>query len=134
MNKSKSLTTLLLFAALCFGASAQPASPPAQQPEHFEKEIKVKATLDYLVFLPQGYDKILSEWQRNGDQFELHVRIPVGVRATVSVPAQNAADVTENERVLDRAPGVHLRTMAGGRAFLEVGSGDYRFRSRLPSK
>jgi predicted peptidase len=62
MNQLNSLTTLLLFAALSLRATAQPASPSAQQPEHFENEIKVKATLDYLLFLPQGYEHSNKKW------------------------------------------------------------------------
>src|SRR5271169_5845328 len=62
MNKFKSLTTLLLFTALSGWAPAQPAPPTAQEPKHFEKEIKVKATLDYLLFLPQGYEQSKKKW------------------------------------------------------------------------
>src|SRR5689334_2673902 len=62
MTKPTSLTSLLLFAALSCVVSAQPASQPAQQPEHFESEIKVKAALDYLLFLPPGYEQSHKKW------------------------------------------------------------------------
>lgn len=62
MNHAKSLTSLLLLGALACTAPAQPASPSPQQSKHFEKEISVKATLDYLLFLPQGYEQSKKKW------------------------------------------------------------------------
>ncbi|HWW02928.1 MAG TPA: prolyl oligopeptidase family serine peptidase [Candidatus Acidoferrum sp.] len=62
MKKSRLLITLVLFSALSGGAAAQPASPSTQQFKHFEEEIKVKGTLDYLLFLPQGYEQSKKKW------------------------------------------------------------------------
>jgi predicted peptidase len=62
MIKSNLLTTLSLLTALALTGLAQPASPPAQQSKHFEKEITIKASLDYLLFLPQGYEKSNKQW------------------------------------------------------------------------
>ena len=62
MNKSNLLTTSLLLAALASNGLAQTASPSAQQSKHFEKVITIKASLDYLLFLPQGYEKSNKQW------------------------------------------------------------------------
>lgn len=62
MNHIKPLTSLLLFGALACAAPAQPASSSPQQSKHFEKDITVKATLDYLLFLPQGYEQSKKKW------------------------------------------------------------------------
>ncbi len=62
MKKSNLLTTLFFLAAPAFTVMAQPASPPVQQAKHFEKDITVKATLDYLLFLPQGYGQSDKKW------------------------------------------------------------------------
>ena len=62
MNKSNLLTTSLLLTALASTGLAQTASPSAQQSKHFEKVITIKASLDYLLFLPQGYEKSNKQW------------------------------------------------------------------------
>lgn len=64
MNNLKPLAVLALFAALTLSAlaQAQPATPSTQQERHFEKDITVKATLDYLLFLPEGYDQSKTNW------------------------------------------------------------------------
>jgi predicted peptidase len=36
--------------------------PGKQVPKHFEKEVKVKVEMDYLLYLPKGYEKGDKEW------------------------------------------------------------------------
>ncbi|HKI37487.1 MAG TPA: serine hydrolase [Gemmataceae bacterium] len=44
-------------------AAAQDKEPAGKQvPKHFEKEVKVKVGLDYLLYLPKGYEKGDKEW------------------------------------------------------------------------
>jgi predicted peptidase len=62
MNKSNLLTILSFLASLISTGLAQTASPSAQQSKHFEKVITIKASLDYLLFLPQGYEKSNKPW------------------------------------------------------------------------
>jgi predicted peptidase len=49
--------TSLLVAGLCHAADA-----PAQQPKHFEKQITITVKLDYLVYLPEGYEQGDKKW------------------------------------------------------------------------
>ncbi|MGD0898937.1 MAG: glycoside hydrolase family 78 protein [Thermoguttaceae bacterium] len=77
---------------------------------------------------------IVSDWKLAGGTFRLTVAVPANTTATVLVPADTAADVTEGGKPLDQADGVKLVRMEGGRAVLAVGSGTYEFVSKLPGK
>src|SRR5262245_10145860 len=56
------MATLLLVLAAGPGAAQQKEAPPRQVEKQFEKEITVKVTLNYLRYLPRGYDKDKKEW------------------------------------------------------------------------
>jgi len=43
-------------------ALADDKSASKQQPKHFEKEVTVRVKLDYLLYLPQGYEKEGKAW------------------------------------------------------------------------
>lgn len=77
---------------------------------------------------------VASAWKIDGKEFHLNVTIPGNAVATVHVPAQAAADVTENGKSLDRVAGVKFLRVADGYVILEVGSGKYEFRSRSLGK
>ena len=81
----------------------------------------VKASL----LSPHG--KIASHWQRQGDRFDWQITVPANTTATVYVPAQDAAGVTESGQAAADAQGVEFLRMEEGRAVFEVGSGDYHF-------
>jgi predicted peptidase len=51
-----------LLAGLLCPVFGQPPVTPAQQEKHFEKPITIKAKLDYLLFLPEGYAKSDQRW------------------------------------------------------------------------
>ncbi|MBS0262983.1 MAG: prolyl oligopeptidase family serine peptidase [Planctomycetes bacterium] len=56
-----------LIGVFCVGALAgvQAADKPApgkQEPQHFEAEVTVKVTLNYLLYLPQDYDTSTKPW------------------------------------------------------------------------
>lgn len=58
---------LLLATAVCFlvvpsRSVAQPSNAGPQLEKHFETEIKVKVKYDYLLFLPEGYEKSRKRW------------------------------------------------------------------------
>lgn len=74
--------------------------------------------------------KVSSAWRTNNGQSELDITIPGNCRAVVYVPAKAAADVTENGKPVAHAKGVTVLRQEGDRTVLEVGSGQYRFRSR----
>ncbi len=113
----------------CLGGIA-----PADDAVGFDKVIIRPQPAGDLTWAKASYDsirgKLSTEWHRSADGLELRVRIPVGVTALVMVPARNQADVSEGGKPLAQAPGVKLRTIADGRAVLNVGSGDYLFRCR----
>ncbi len=76
--------------------------------------------------------KIATEWKVQDGEFSLSVTIPSNTVATVYVPAKDAAAVRESLRPVARAAGVRFREMLDNAAVFEVGSGAYRFTSRLP--
>src|ERR1700756_5414953 len=55
------ITGLVLTASLPAWADDKPSNAK-QQGQHFEKEITVKVKLDYLLYLPEGYDKEEKAW------------------------------------------------------------------------
>ena len=54
------VSTLCLAASLAFGA--EPSATGVQQENHFEVRSPVAAKIDYLLFLPQGYEKSQQRW------------------------------------------------------------------------
>src|SRR6516162_11327694 len=55
------ITVIALAAPVPALADDQPSNGK-QQGKHFEKEITVKVKLDYLLYLPEGYDKEEKAW------------------------------------------------------------------------
>jgi alpha-L-rhamnosidase len=77
---------------------------------------------------PRG--RAAAAWRRKkGDIVELDVTVPVGARAEVHVPAENAAQVRERGVPATRAEGVRFVGMADGAAVFAVASGSYEFTS-----
>ncbi|MGO8931406.1 MAG: prolyl oligopeptidase family serine peptidase [Limisphaerales bacterium] len=54
------VSTLVLLAAPAL--AAEPPATPVQLEKHFEARITVTAKLDYLLFLPQGYEQSNKRW------------------------------------------------------------------------
>jgi predicted peptidase len=54
------VSTLALLATPAF--AAEPPATPVQMEKHFEAQVKVTAKIDYLLFLPQGYEKSKQRW------------------------------------------------------------------------
>jgi alpha-L-rhamnosidase len=69
---------------------------------------------------------IRSAW-RQGDGFELVVRIPANTTATVLLPARDPDQVRVDGAAVSSVPEVRWLGVRGDRAALEVGSGEYRF-------
>ncbi len=76
-----------------------------------------------------GYGRIRSSWKRSGGTVTMEVTIPANTTATVFVPAESAAKVTESGKPVDQAKGVSFQRMEKGCAVFEVGSGSYLFTS-----
>ena len=76
--------------------------------------------------------KIVSDWKIKGDKFTLDVTIPANTTATVYVPAGDIESVTEGGKPAAQANAVSLLRMEDDSAVFAVGSGHYRFVSKLP--
>jgi alpha-L-rhamnosidase len=75
--------------------------------------------------------RIESHWKRESDTFELNATIPANSSALVSLPDAEPESITESGQPLQSAVGVTLVRFEESRAVLEVGSGSYRFRTKL---
>jgi alpha-L-rhamnosidase len=73
------------------------------------------------------YGLIRSSWHRQNGVFTLKVTVPVNTTATVYIPTQNAASVTEGGKPAVAADSVRSLGSREGAAVFEVGSGDYEF-------
>jgi alpha-L-rhamnosidase len=73
------------------------------------------------------YGPIVSSWKVEKSTFQLEVRIPANVRATVHVPAPANAIIREGSQPAANAQGVRFLRHADGCAVYEVDSGVYRF-------
>ncbi|HEY1786963.1 MAG TPA: family 78 glycoside hydrolase catalytic domain, partial [Verrucomicrobiae bacterium] len=77
---------------------------------------------------------IVSNWRRDGDRFNLEVKIPANTTATVIMPAIDPDTVKESDKPAARAEGVTLVRAGAGTATFQVGSGDYHFTSQISSE
>ena len=78
---------------------------------------------------PRG--RIVSSWKREDGKFTLDVTIPPNTTATIYIPAKDAASVTEGGSGIGEPEGIRLLGQEGQSIVCEVGSGEYRFESRL---
>ncbi len=109
---------------------------PAPDAVGFDKVLIKPRPIAGLKWVNTSYDsvrgKIVSEWQRDGDNFKLRVRVPVGVSATVFLPARDESSITEGAKPVEQARGVRLIRMENGQAIIAVGSGNYEFTCIFP--
>ena len=73
----------------------------------------------------------MSAWKRQGDRFELELQVPANTTATVYLPADDIAGVTDAGKGLAHAKGIKYLHKEGDRVVLSVESGSYRFKSRI---
>jgi alpha-L-rhamnosidase len=78
------------------------------------------------------HGKIVSDWRIKGSTFTLNVTIPANTTATVYVPAEDIESVTEGGWPAVKAEAVSLLRREKDRVVFAVGSGQYRFVSKLP--
>jgi alpha-L-rhamnosidase len=71
--------------------------------------------------------QVSSRWRVEGKRFTLNVVVPVGSRATVSLPAAKVGWIMESGRPVESAEGVHRVREEGGAVVCEIGSGSYEF-------
>jgi alpha-L-rhamnosidase len=77
------------------------------------------------------YGTIATSWKRDAGHFTLDVTIPPNTSALVTLPAKDAATVTESGRPASAARGVKFLRIEPGVAIYEVASGAYTFASTL---
>ncbi|MCY3018270.1 MAG: alpha-L-rhamnosidase N-terminal domain-containing protein [Planctomycetota bacterium] len=76
--------------------------------------------------------RIVSNWKRERETVTMEITIPANTTATVYVPAKDAAGVTESGKPTGKVDGVKFLQMEDNRAVYAVGSGTFRFQSKLP--
>jgi alpha-L-rhamnosidase len=74
---------------------------------------------------------IKSEWKKNADLLEWSVSIPANSTAVVHIPARSLTDVLESGMELTKAEGVQTVKWENGSAIIHVGSGQYKFTSKI---
>ena len=75
--------------------------------------------------------KIISEWKRDGNSFNIKITIPVNSTATVYLPAKELAKIKEGGADISGVKDVEFMKMENGNAVFMVGSGFYSFESKL---
>ena len=73
------------------------------------------------------YGRVASDWKTSPQRFLWNVTIPANTGATVWVPAERAADVTESGRPTGASPEIKSVRTEPGFCVYEVGSGTYHF-------
>ena len=105
------------------GIQADPASPG------FKNVIIKPAMVGDLTWVKAHHDclygRIESNWKREGERVTMEVTVPANTTATVYVPANALAEVTESGRPLDETPGVRFVRMENGRVVLRLVAGEY---------
>ncbi|HXD09459.1 MAG TPA: glycoside hydrolase family 78 protein [Anaerolineales bacterium] len=77
------------------------------------------------------YGAIRSEWTLENNNFDWRITVPANTTATVCVPANDVAHVTENGGRVEEAKGVTFLRMENGFAVFDVVSGSYTFSSKI---
>ncbi len=112
------------------GIGPDPAGPG------FKKILIQPTVVGDLTWVKAGYDsvrgKIVSDWQRDGQKFTLHLILPSNTTATVFVPTADPANVREGGRPAASGEGVRFLRAESHTAVFAVASGDYVFTATLP--
>ncbi|HWC96134.1 MAG TPA: family 78 glycoside hydrolase catalytic domain [Candidatus Sulfopaludibacter sp.] len=75
------------------------------------------------------YGSIATAWKRDANSFTLNVTVPPNTSATVWLPAQEGAKLTESKKPAAAAKGVKFLRNENGSALFEVESGTYAFKA-----
>jgi len=76
------------------------------------------------------YGRIVSSWKLVEGDLHLNIEIPANTTATVYIPANNLAEITEGGKVIDNQPNIKFVNEENNRAVFKVGSGTYNFISK----
>ena len=77
------------------------------------------------------HGKIISEWERDENSFNLNITIPVNSTATVYLPAEDVTLIKEGGADISGVKDIEFLKMENGNAVFTVGSGYYSFQSQL---
>jgi alpha-L-rhamnosidase len=75
--------------------------------------------------------KIISEWNRDENSFNLNITIPVNSTATVYFPAEDVTKIKEGGAYISSVEDVEFVKIENGNAVFTVGSGFFSFESPL---
>jgi alpha-L-rhamnosidase len=106
-------------------AGIRPAEPGYKQiliQPAFPKDLaSVQCSLETMM------GKVVSNWKRDGGITE-EIQIPANSTAIVILPGTDLSRVTESDRPVLQAPGVHFKNFQEGSSVFLVESGSYRFK------
>ncbi|MBE7169399.1 MAG: family 78 glycoside hydrolase catalytic domain [Williamsia sp.] len=74
------------------------------------------------------YGWIKTAWTKRKNDFELKVEIPVNTTATICLPAQPGARITEGKKTLDKREELKVVSGENNKVVIWAGSGSYTFR------
>jgi alpha-L-rhamnosidase len=77
------------------------------------------------------HGKISTAWKVEGTRLTLNVEVPANTTATVCIPTQNVAGITESGKQVDGSGDVKFLRQEDGKAFFAVDSGNYKFASEI---
>jgi alpha-L-rhamnosidase len=101
----------------------------------FKKIIMKPSLPDNLQFVNASYKSIHgsinSNWKKSDNSFEWVISIPANTSATVYIPARSLSDVMESGKDISTAEGVQSVKFENGVAIAQVGSGEYKFVSKI---
>jgi len=70
---------------------------------------------------------IVVDWNLKDEQLRINVQVPANSKATIFVPTDKIARVTESGVAAEKSEGVVFRRMEGSAAVFDIDSGDYCF-------
>jgi alpha-L-rhamnosidase len=79
------------------------------------------------------YGLISSRWKRDKDQFAWDVVLPANTRTTIYIPSNKETAVLESGKNATNLKDLKFIKWEKGYSIFEAGSGEYSFKSELPS-
>lgn len=78
--------------------------------------------------------EVMSSWEIKEGRFNLDVNIPVNSTAKIYIPSNSLESVFEGDIKLSEVEGVRILKFLDRRVLVEVGSGNYSFKSKFVNK
>jgi len=79
------------------------------------------------------HGQIVSEWKKQDNIYQLHVRIPANTTALVYLPTNNVDAILENNRKLKTVSDMNVETIKDNETVVRIGSGSYSFSVNFPA-